>query len=487
LDPGTGAYSIARSITVDGPAILAVGHDTVAGVAPIDVAGATIVPAFADSHVHLDATGMRDGPNDLSEIDSAAAFDDRLAALAVGPRVYAAGFDDALWTEPASARVLDSRHAEAIALVVRVDGHSSIVNRKTWRWLDLDPALDGVERDANGEPTGRLFREANWQAQARYFATISTSERRAATERACASALAQGIAYLHAQLLTLGSRQAYADEVAFLRSLENVRVFPKICERDPELALALGLPFVGGDVFLDGSLGSGTAALCEPYRDRPGNGALALSDAEADAYFAEAEALGISAGVHAIGDRAIEQALQAIERAQGGKRSERTRHFIEHAELASDDHLAACARLGVHLSMQPQFDAQWGSPGGMYDARLGPQRRATMNRIRSARIAGVHVSGGSDSPVCRLSALEGMAAACAHHDPAERLDPLEALSLYTYESARLAHAERNIGAIAPGFEASFAILDSDPFVNGSFAQTRVIGTWHRGRNVYRAV
>jgi hypothetical protein len=484
FDPRSGGYAIAGSLTLDGATIAAIDTEPGAGVSRIDLGGATVVPAFADAHVHLDATGLRAGLADLGGIESAGAFEERIAALPRGPRVYAAGYDDASWPQPASARALDRFHPDAIALVVRVDGHSSIVNRKTLQWLDAAGTAEGVERDGGGVPTGRLFLAANRAAQARFFSTVSTSERRAASESACALALARGIVYLHAQLLDLGSAEAYADEIAFLRALPGAIVYPKICERDPDLAHRLGLPFVGGDVFLDGSLGSGTAALCEPYRDRSGSGALALADAQVDEYFARAEALGISAGVHAIGDRAIEQAIRAIDRAQGGRASDRTGHFIEHAELATDRQLADCARLGIRLSMQPQFEAAWGGPGGMYETRLGAERCAGMNRIASALRAGIGVSGGSDSPVCRLSALEGMAAACERRNAAERLAPLQALALYTSEPARLAHAAGRTGALAPGFDASFTVLDRDPFEDGGFRQAAVLGTWSRGLRVY---
>jgi predicted amidohydrolase YtcJ len=129
-------------------------------------------------------------------------------------------------------------------------------------------------------------------------------QRRSAIADALELALSRGAVHLHAQLMGLDSREAYADEIETLRGLGRAKWHPKICERDAALARDLGLPYVGGDVFLDGSLGSGTAALCAPYCDRPGNGRLALDDDAVHAFFAEADALGIAAGVHAIGDRA---------------------------------------------------------------------------------------------------------------------------------------------------------------------------------------
>jgi predicted amidohydrolase YtcJ len=270
-----------------------------------------------------------------------------------------------------------------------------------------------------------------------------------------------------------------------MRAAGPAKWYPKICEREPAIAKALGLPYVGGDVFLDGSLGSGTAALVEPYHDRAGCGTLMHEDAEVERYFADAERLGISAGVHAIGDRAIEQCLASWEKVLGGRPSPRNRHFIEHFEVATPDQIARCARLGLFLSMQPQFDAAWGAPGGMYAARLGPERARSMNALRSARRAGVVLAGGDDSPVCRLSPLEGMRAAVDHHNPNERLSVEDALLMYTYDAARFGHVEDRTGRLAPGYAADFVVLDGDPIARRSFAGVRVLETWRDGACVTR--
>jgi predicted amidohydrolase YtcJ len=134
--------------------------------------------------------------------------------------------------------------------------------------------------------------------------------------------------------------------------------------------------------------------------------------------------------------------------------------------------------------MQPQFDASWGAPGGLYTQRLGAARAASMNRIATARRDGVLVAGGSDSPVCRLSALEGMHAACAHHVPGERLSAADALTLYTFAGARLSAAQPCTGALHAGFDADFTVLDRDPLGDGGFASARVLQTWRLGRLVF---
>ncbi|MBV9278273.1 MAG: amidohydrolase family protein [Candidatus Eremiobacteraeota bacterium] len=245
------------------------------------------------------------------------------------------------------------------------------------------------------------------------------------------------------------------------------------------------MPFVGGDVFLDGSIGSCTAAVSEPFigANNEGSGELNFDDGELFEYFAEAERLGIAAGVHAIGDRAIEQCVSTWERVLAGRRAER-RHFIEHFEIARQDHIERCARLGIHLSMQPQFDLLWGGAGSMYEQRLGSRRMRSMNALGRALRAGAVLCGGSDSPVCELSPLLGMHAAVHHHEPQERLTPSEALTMYTHNAARLAQVENQTGILAPGFAADFVVLDRDPIEDGDFASAVVMQTWSDGELIY---
>ena len=495
FDPAARSYRRHDGFVVDGGRFATLdAADAGATVETVDLGGATVVPAFADCHLHLTDTGYTVGERNFGDVRNAAAFADRVTALPDGPLVYASNYDDAAWPDGAAdARPLERAFPDRLAMLVRIDGHSCLVNRRTFGELGLDPSLDGIERDAGGEPTGRLFLDANWIAQERFLARIPAQARRDADVRAHALALANGAIHLHVQLVGLGSREAYAAAVADLQWLGPAKWHPKICERDPELAESLGLTYIGGDIFLDGSLGSGTAALHAPYADRAGNGKLTFSDAEVVTFFEDAERRGISAGVHAIGDRAIEQCLEAWEHVLGAAErgdargsGRRTRHFIEHFEVATPDQIARAVRLGVYLSMQPQFDATWGEPGGMYEQRVGAERARMMNPLGSALRAGAVLCGGDDSPVCVLSPLRGMAAACEHHNAEERLTPFEALTMYTYDAARLGHTETTTGAIKAGYAADFVVLDRDPFDGARFSETRVLETWLDGEWVFEA-
>ncbi len=463
-------------------------HELGASVERVDLAGACVVPAFADCHVHLTETGYYLGARDFGHVRSTAAFIAAVYALPDEPRVLAGRFDDAGWEDGghADAAVLDARFPDRPAMLVRVDVHSSLVNKAAFALLDLPASLDGIERDAAGAPTGRLVRAANWAAQAAYLAGIPETQRHAAEDRAFTAALAAGALHLHAQLIGLGARDAYAAEIAALGSRTPARVHPKICETDVTIARDLGLPYIGGDVFLDGSLGSHTAALRCAYHDAQTCGALRFDDALVAAYFSDAERLGISAGVHAIGDAAIGQCLAAIDAAQHGRPSPRTRHFIEHFELATEEQIAACARLDVTLSVQPLFDATWGGADGMYERRLGSARKRTMNAFGRIRRAGARIVGGDDSPVCALDPLASMEAMLAHNEAEERLDAHEALAAFTVAAARFGHVEGRTGTLALGESADFVVLDRDPLARGSFADVRVRATYRDGGVVYQA-
>jgi predicted amidohydrolase YtcJ len=487
FDAPSRSFAYAHNVVVDQHRIVAVGEEPAGiGAHRVDLDGAVVVPALADCHVHLAGSGYLSGARDLSGVRSNRALHEAVERLPVDGRIVVGGrYDDALWPDgPADATALERFHADRIAMLTRVDSHSSVVNARTLRWLELPADVEGIERNEDGVPTGRLTRDANWRAQARFAERIPLEVRRAAERRAVDLALSRGVAHLHAQLVGF-ARDDYAAEVAAMRALP-ANVHSKICEPDPELARSFGLPYVGGDVFLDGSIGSGTAAMSAPYCGG-GSGALRFDDDALYEYFESSERLGVAAGVHAIGDEAIGQAVRVWRRVLDDRPSANgCRHFIEHFELASDADIETCARLGIALSMQPQFDAAWGGRDELYERRLGVERTRSMNRLARIERAGALLCGGSDSPVCDLDPFAGMQAAVDHHQVSERLSRHAALAMYTVNAARFGYAERVTGDVRAGLSADFAVLDRDPFYAASFTDCRVLQTWIGGACVFDA-
>jgi predicted amidohydrolase YtcJ len=266
-EPSRRTYSRHYGLLVENGRIVSLdASDAGAGVERVDLGGATVVPAFADCHVHLTDTGYFLEERFLGGVRSYEEYARAVSRIPRGEFVFAGQYDESFWRDgrAADAAPLEAHFPDAYAMVVRVDGHSCIVNRKTFAALGLAPDLAGIERDERGEPTGKLFLEANWRAQAQFMKRMPEAARREADRCATQLALSRGYLHMHVQFVGL-PREEYAQEVAALRDLPKAKWYPKICEPDATIAQELGLPYIGGDVFLDGSIGSCTAAVSEPF------------------------------------------------------------------------------------------------------------------------------------------------------------------------------------------------------------------------------
>jgi predicted amidohydrolase YtcJ len=258
-----------------------------------------------------------------------------------------------------------------------------------------------------------------------------------------------------------------------------VRVVSKACTTSVEKIRRVGGRVFGGDIFLDGSIGSRTAAVDEGYCDGDGKGMLYLSLEHLTELFDEAAESGLSLGVHAIGDRAIEEAIsgwEAVIAKRGPLRG--VRPSIDHFEIAHPDQIARAARCGMLLSMQPAFDYLWGGTDGMYAQRFGAERALEMNLFKTAKRAGCVICGGSDSPVTKFSALLGIQSLVNHHVPAERFTVEEALRAYAKDAAMLSFDEGRRGTLAPGMDADFVVLEKalDAVAPAEIADVRVLAT-----------
>jgi predicted amidohydrolase YtcJ len=236
-------------------------------------------------------------------------------------------------------------------------------------------------------------------------------------------------------------------------------------EHARELLAGLGVPVRGlaGDLNIDGSLGSRTAALRAYYADAPGGrGNLYVTAAQAGAHLAACSLLGIQGGFHVIGDAGLDAVLEALELAAGEVGEQRIRaagHRFEHVELADASAIQQLARYAVTVSAQPRFDAAWGNDGGMYQQRLG-DRSGTMNAFASFYSAGVPISFGSDSPVTPLRPWSSVRACLEHHNEAERISARAAFLGHTRAGWRAAkHHNPMAGQLVPGAPASFAVWD----------------------------
>jgi len=458
----------------------------------IDCHGGEIVPGFHDCHLHLTATGLLSGERDLGRCPDVPSMLARVARLAAADdRIYAGNIDESATQD----RRLPTRHELDVAsggkpaLLSRVDGHSCVANSAALSELGVDLTAQGVVRDEQGEPTGVLRGPISYAAQYDFVHSLPAATLRRADRVAAEAALAAGITTVHNVIEGDASYEELA-EIYIDNGVLPVHIISKSCTTSVAKAKRLGGRLFGGDIFVDGSIGSRTAALGERYADGDGRGLLYLSREQLAELFAEAAEAGLSLGVHAIGDDAIEQAIAAwetVQRARGPL--EGIRPSIDHFEIARPDQIARAARLGLLLSMQPAFDHLWGGVQGMYEQRLGAARSTSMNLFKTAKRSGCTVCGGSDSPVTKMSALLGIHSLVNHHVPDERFSVEEALRAYTADAAKLSFGEDRCGRVREGFAADLTVLEKrlDEVSSSSIKDVRVMMTVVDGDIRYSAL
>jgi predicted amidohydrolase YtcJ len=489
--PPTGEW-----VLVDGRHVQRVG----AGPPPVadrvvDLPGTTIVPGFIDTHVHLTSTGLSLANRDVATASSAA----ELLALARGraasdlePVVFLQGFDETRWDVPLLPTIEELDAITDRPLVIRrTDGHLAIVNSAA---LTFAQALDapGCERDGEGRPIGTVTQEANrrvgrWAAETRSEHRIEELQLEAA-----GVAASLGITTVHE--MSMPGEDGFRDVQVLLshRGRLPVDAIAVVATMDVPRAVELGLNAIGGDLATDGSIGARTAALFAPYEGGEGDGVVYYHEDELAGFFHDGHGAGLQVGVHAIGDRAIEQVLSAWERVYHSLDSRERRHFrarrhrIEHFECATAGQVERAAVLGLAASVQPAFDAAWGSPDGLYERRLGPERAGRMNPFRTMLDRGLEVGAGSDAPVTPLDPWGAVFAMEQHHQPEQRLGRLEAIRVHTAGSARLAHQEEKKGVLEPGAHADLVAYDLDPLLAEDVRTLRPVLTVSLGREVFVA-
>jgi len=387
-----------------------------------------------------------------------------LAARTPDGWIQGHGFDqDKLREERFPTRAdLDRVSRKRPILISRICGHASVVNSAALaRVRETERAAGDVE---NG-----LYTEGAAEAFHRYVPKLSEAEQEEAALLACRVALRTGITSVQTLLDTPDQMAAYA------RLRRKGKLPIRVTGMPPQAATetlhAHGvnttfgdewLRFGGAKLFSDGSLGAQTALLAAPYADKPGERGIRIYEPdELKARAKTAQDRGFQVVIHAIGDQAVRETLDALEFALGPDGDNAFhRHRIEHASLLPPDLLARMAERWIVAVVQPQFvrSDTW-TPD-----RVGPERARHAYPFRSLLRAGVPLALSSDCPVEKLDALACLAAAVGRHpwSPDETLTPIEALRAYCLGGAYAAHAEDRQGSLAPGKLADFVVLSGDP-------------------------
>ncbi|MCK9900734.1 amidohydrolase [Parafrankia colletiae] len=466
----------ATALLVDGATITWIGTATdtpPGGPTPttIDLHGATVTPAFVDAHVHTTATGLALDGVDLTDTPTLGhALDqlNRAARRRPGQPLLGTGWDETRWPEqrPPTATELTRAAGPVDVYLARADGHTAVISL-TLAERSRAPHAPGWLGD------GLCRDDAHHRARTTAYHDLPRTSRLDAARRVRTHAAALGIAALHEMG---GPQVSSADDLADLLTLARDEPGPAVTGYwAGDLATALDLAAepglgpvgYGGDLFVDGSLGSHTAALRAPYHDQPTHHGQLHHDADdIRDIVLDATAAGLQTGFHAIGDAALDTVLTGLHAAAarlGTATIAAARHRVEHAELAHPDQISAMARLGLIASVQPAFDARYGGPDRLYTTRLGTTRAAAMNPFAAYAAAGVTLALSSDSPVTPLDPWGAVHAAAHHHNPAARISTADAFTAATrggWVAARA--AVDGSGQLTAGAPATFAIWDTRP-------------------------
>ena len=486
---GDSARPWAEAFAVRGDRFATVGSSAavrkIAGTARvIDAAGRMVVPGFIDSHVHFIDGGFGLSSVQLRDAKRPAEFIARIKAFAatVPPGAWITGgnWDHEQWGgELPRHDWIDSVTPNNPVWINRLDGHMSLANAAALRAAKItrasrDVAGGTIVRDARGEPTGVLKDNATDLVNAVVPNPPAELEDRA---------LDTAMAYVAAQGVTsVDHMGSWRDLAIFERAHKAGRLKTRIYAavplatwetlRDTVAARGRGdawLRIGALKGFVDGSLGSHTAAMLQPFTDAPSDTGLFVNTHEhLYEWTSGADKARLHVIVHAIGDRAIRDQLDIFERVEkeNGPRDRRFR--IEHAQHIAPSDIPRFARLGVIASMQPYHaidDGRWA------EKVIGHERAKTTYAFRSLRDAGATLAFGSDWFVAPPTPLEGLYAAVTRRTlddrnpdgwiPEQKISLEDALRAYTRGAAYATFDEKEKGVIATGALADFAIIDRD--------------------------
>lgn len=523
----------AEALAIGGGRILAVGSaaEIAAGYRgeTRDLAGGMVMPGFHDAHSHPISGGVEMGQCDL---DAAQTVDETLAAIAACHQatpdtdspdddwLVGGGWNLGLFPDGDPGKgLLDDIVGDRPVYLSGADGHSGWVSSAGLARAGVsadteDPPLGVIERNADGEPTGTL-RESAMNLVREHLPPVTEEERVQGALRALELANSLGITSIVAASVDEPNlevwRRLESEDRLSARIVTSIRVAGSIGgEGSAAAGLALLAPETRGSgamvrvdaakIFLDGVLEGETAALLEPYAARNGKGGhLGALNQPWEALrdlVTRLDGQGVQIHMHAIGDAAVRQGLDAVEAAREANGPSDNRHHICHLQLVHPDDYARFGELGVLAN----FQALWAFPDSYITdinlPQVGQERVDRMYPIGSIERAGGTIVGGSDWDVSSMNPLDAIEVAVTRQDPdgADRgvLNPAEAVSLetmlaaYTRNAAYLMHQEDQTGTLEPGKQADLVVLDTNLFdiEPAGINEARVVATYVGGSQVY---
>lgn len=487
----------------------------------VDLGGHFVMPGFNDAHLHLDDAGSTKLSIDLTGVksldDLRSRVQQKVGSARAGEWILGSGWDESLWPVKATPTRwdLDEVSAGHPVFLVRIDGHIAVANTRALQLGSVnlasrDPQGGHIDRNETGEPTG-ILRETAQGAVTGVIPKPTHQLRRQGIELALADLAEHGVTsaqdyspnwesfQIYEELEKEGKLTARISE--WLPFDDSIDVLTHKRDSHPQSDLMLHTGMLKG--FMDGSLGSHTAAMLEPYSDDPKNSGLPRYEAATLNDLTKERVLaGFQIGFHAIGDKGVQMALDAFAEAEKAAKEghvraadggEQFRLRIEHAQVTTPAQIAKFKELKVIASMQPSHllnDIRWAQD------RLGPQRAATSYAWLAFVNKGVTLAFGTDYPVEPVSPFRGLYAAVTRKSedgkqeyvPAQRLTMDQAITAYTAGSAFAEFQDKEKGKLVEGMLADFAVLDRDPTASSpeKLLGTKVLRTVVGGKTVYEA-
>lgn len=522
----------ATTVAVTGDRITAVGRDEVKDLAGprtevVDLAGRLLLPGFQDAHVHPLPAGL-----ELTQCDLTGTRTSEATVAAV--RAYADAHPEREWITGGgwsmeafaggtpTKELLDAVVPDRPVYLPNRDHHGAWVNSRALALAGItrdtpDPADGRIDRDAKGEPSGTL-QEGAMQLVGRLTPATTPADRLAALLHAQRHLHALGITAWQDALVGdfLGMDDPSEAYLAAARDgLLTARVVGALwwdrergAEQIPELLERRAASSHGRfratsvKLMLDGVAETGTAALLDPYLDKCGcatanRGTSFLDAAQLPKYVTELDALGFQCHFHALGDRAVRDALDAIEAARAANGPSDTRPHLAHLQVVHPADVPRFARLGAIANIQPLWAAHEPQMDELTIPFLGPERAAWQYPFGALLRSGARLAAGSDWPVSSPDPLQGIHVAVNRVAPdggdtpvflpTERIGLAEALTAYTAGSAQVNHLD-DTGQVRVGALADLVVLDRDPFdgPTEAIAEARVARTYVGGARVYAA-
>lgn len=452
-----------------------------------------LCPAFADTHMHfmshalfssgLDVRGLPDIPSIIERIAARLSSSKEKIILGFGASPHAVK-EKSMVTRDDLDRASPSRPV----FLVKYDGHAAVINSSLMRMLPRSiSSLPGFDAQS-----GLMTREAFFAVTDRVTGTISLPDTLSRMIR-CGDELAErGIGLVH----TVSGVGFPLDldvtlETLFARSRTQAPAFRVFFQTlNEKKALRRKLPRIGGcfACALDGSFGSVDAALNEPYLPGPHcdpsmpSGILYYRDEQVFSFVRKAHRSGLQVQLHAIGDRAFDQAVRAFDAALADFPRHDHRHTIIHACLPTASSLEKCAALGLILAVQPAFIDWNEEPLSWLESIMG-ERALRLNPLNTIRKAGILMTGGSDAPCTQPDPIRSIHAAVNHYNPAESLGVQDALNLFTRNAAFGSFDDTERGSLEKGKRADMVLLDRNILATpaSGIRDTRIVSVLYEGK------